>query len=113
MYAVLDMTDENWEALFSVQERHEMEGITETSIDYPSLPLDMMEQFLRDIPNTNNLNDIYRHLEAHPLDPESEAHLVLLKFCLQASILQLPTTKKETYAPRFGISLKKHLMTAF
>lgn len=86
MYAVLDMTDENWEALFSVQERQEIQGTTETSFDYPSLPLDM-EQFLRDIPNTNNLNDIYRHLEACPLDPESEAHLVFLKFCLQASLL--------------------------
>ncbi|EPB92725.1 hypothetical protein HMPREF1544_00454, partial [Mucor circinelloides 1006PhL] len=39
------------------------------------------------IPNANDLNGIYRQLDADSLGPKSNTALIFLKFCLQASIL--------------------------
>lgn len=45
-----------------------------------------MHDFLRSIPNTAELNEIYRHSEAQPLDPDADAPLVFLKQSLQNAI---------------------------
>lgn len=86
MYYVLDMDDENWRPLFSYQELAEIYQVTKTKIDYPPLP-DEMKQFLKETPNTTDLNDIYNHLEARHVDIRSEAPLAFLKLCLQSAIL--------------------------
>ncbi|KAK4512001.1 uncharacterized protein ATC70_004000 [Mucor velutinosus] len=86
MYCVLDMKDVNWHPLFTEEEKAEIELITEVKIEYPPLPIKMV-QFLKNLPKSTNINDIYNYLEAHPLDINSEASLVYLKFCLQAAIL--------------------------
>lgn len=56
-----------------------------------------MKQLLKQkkIPtNTNSFDDIYRHWEADPLGPESNAQLIFLKLYLQASILPLKSIAK-------------------
>lgn len=88
------MADQNWMSFFSDDEKAEIQELAATDIDYPKLPHDM-EQFLKDIPNTNNLSNIYNHLEGRPLDPDTDAPLIFLKFNLQSAILLI----KDNYFP--------------
>lgn len=86
MNFILDVDDKNWEDVFSEEERAEIDQTVADPIEYPSLPNDM-HQFLQNIPNTTDLNEIYRYLEGQLLDPVTQASLVYLKFCLQHAIL--------------------------
>ncbi|KAL7322403.1 hypothetical protein PS15p_212023 [Mucor circinelloides] len=74
------------EDVFSKEERAEIDQIVTEPIEYPSLPNDM-HQILQNIPNTTDLDEIYRYLEGQLLDPVTQASLVYLKFCLQHAIL--------------------------
>lgn len=65
--------------LFSQQGKEEIELITKANIEYRSLPLGMM-QFLKNLPNSTNIEEIYNYLEAHPLNISADASLVYLKF---------------------------------
>ncbi|KAL9559090.1 hypothetical protein PS6_000983, partial [Mucor atramentarius] len=56
------------EDVFSKEERAEIDQIVTEPIEYPSLPNDM-HQILQNIPNTTDLDEIYRYLEGQLLDP--------------------------------------------
>ncbi|KAL7308332.1 hypothetical protein PS15m_012195 [Mucor circinelloides] len=63
MYCILHVVYENWVSFFSKEELAELnEHAKAPPIDYPELPV-QMQQFSRNIPDTDNLETIYIFLE--------------------------------------------------
>lgn len=91
MYCILDVADDNSIAFFSKEEFAELEQHAKAAIQYPALPLEM-QQSLRDIPDTDNLETIYTHLGAQQLNYATQSSLIWLKFSLQSALLLFKNT---------------------
>ncbi|KAL9555727.1 hypothetical protein MBANPS3_002224 [Mucor bainieri] len=83
-YCILDIEDDNWIDIFTLQERQEIAHVI-PPILLPNMPSDMVN-FLIDIPDTEDLTLIYNHLENMPLDYNSQKHLLWLKHGIQNAI---------------------------
>ncbi|GAN10038.1 hypothetical protein MAM1_0315d09572 [Mucor ambiguus] len=83
-YCILDIDDDNWIDIFTLEERLEI-ILAIPSIELPSMPSDMVN-FLINIPDTEDLTVIYNYLENTPLDYNSQNHLLWLKHSIQNAI---------------------------
>lgn len=84
-FAVLDLTDKNWQEEFSKEEKDEINSLILSTITYPPIPDDMIG-FLKAISSTVHLPAIFNHLESTPLNYQSRKHLLWLKYSVLNAI---------------------------
>lgn len=93
MFVVLDFEDKNWMEYFTEEEMKELKVYC-GEIEYPNLPADM-QSYLNNIPETDDLNQIFHFTKSTIIDIDKEPQLYWLKSSIQSAISLL----KSKYLP--------------
>lgn len=90
---MLDLEDKHWVEYFTEEEIQELKTYCE-EIKYPNLPADM-QSYINNIPETDDLNQIFHCTESTIIDIDKEPQLYWLKSSIQSVISLL----KSKYLP--------------